>query len=78
MPDTDLSTDVDARLWYDAGALNEDFEGDSVALGVERTDRDEVALHLFIDGRGSLCSYYFTREQAVDLATRLLASSRLR
>lgn len=49
-------------------------------LEVERdeTNPDRIALHTFVDDRGSVTSYYVDRDSAIRLAHALLGASLLR
>lgn len=75
---TDLR--VDATLWLQPEDLDQlrggGFEGEKIDLEVERTDRNEVAFHTFIDGKGSYLSIYLNREDAIEVARRLLNEAR--
>lgn len=53
---------VPAALWTDG--LDE-HEGQQVTLQVERSEPNEISIHTFIDGRGSMVSLYFDRESAL-------------
>lgn len=79
----ETDTRVTTRLWVDGESFMEngeilEYEGTEVSLDVERSDVNEVAIHLMIDGAGSKCSYYFDREEAADLAAALLKARALR
>jgi hypothetical protein len=63
-----------ARLWTDG---LDGMEDRRVAIEVECEGYDhEVALHTFIDGKGSKASLYFSRDQAREMAERFLRAAR--
>lgn len=61
----------DAGMWE---------EGRTAMVEVERDESDpgRVTLHTMVDGRGSVTSYYFDREDAIRLANALLDAVVLR
>lgn len=66
---------VPAALWTEG--LGE-AEAKQVVLEAERgEDHDEISLHTFIDGRGSMCSFYLSRENAIRLASDILRAVEL-
>jgi hypothetical protein len=70
---------VDARLWLtasDLGLTGDDLDLEDINLEIERTDRNEVAFHTFIDGEGSKVSIYVNREDAIEIARQLLNQAR--
>lgn len=73
MTDTDLRT---ASILWTEGL--DGFEGEQIYVEIERSDVDEIALHTFIDGRGSMASIYWTRERAIEMARQLLNAAALR
>ena len=61
---------IEAELWMDSLA---ETEAKLVELEVERPDPgSKIAIHTFIDGKGSMVSYYLHPEQAIALARDLL------
>lgn len=73
MPDT---RKIDATLWA-PNLEGEEWEGERITAEAERTDTNEVAIHTFIDDRGSVVSIYFNRESAIDFATTILEKCRV-
>lgn len=70
---TITETRTDARLWTQLDDFEKQaYEGDNVNLEVEADSLNRVLLHTFIEGRGSLVSFEFNREDAITLATKLL------
>lgn len=73
-----VDTRITAALWLTAGDFEEDHEDTKVMVEVERDEPNEISLHTFIDGRGSLITYTFDREEALNLAAQILNAVRLR
>jgi predicted dithiol-disulfide oxidoreductase (DUF899 family) len=75
---TEQATDlrVAATVWTEGV---ESTEGEVSYVEVERTDVDEIALHMFDhDGQGSIFSTYWSRERAIEIARQLLNAAALR
>lgn len=74
---------IKITIWAEAHEDDQDIaaypiEGDAFSIDVERTDTDEIAIHHYQDGYGSVLSDYLSRESAIELARRLLNEAKLR
>lgn len=66
---------IRTEFWSDTVG-DADYEGVTAFVEVEREDDEpRVALRTFVDGRGSVTSYYLSRDDAVALARDLLSAS---
>lgn len=72
-----MTSRTDATLWMDGQEGLETYEGNPIMVEAARTDVDEVAIHTFYEGRGSVVSIYFSRERAIEFATALLNESKV-
>lgn len=66
---TETQTKIKAEFWG-----QEVEEGKLADVEIERDENDagRIALHTFVDGHGSVTSYYFDREAALVLARNIL------
>ena len=76
---TDTKTTVKALFWSGTDGEAE-YENAAADLELERDEDNPsmIALHTFVDGRGSVTSYYIDREQAIRLAHALLSEAMIR
>lgn len=71
----DTNQQVPAALWTEG---LESYEDKPVLLEVEwDEDPNRISFHTFIDGQGSMCSFYLNREDAIRLAASLLRTIEL-
>lgn len=70
-----MPTKVWAEFWPDDAAA-----GVRATVEVTRDEYDpgKVAISTYVDGRGSVTSYYLDREAAISLARELLSAAALR
>lgn len=74
---TDLATRVPTRLWVEDITEAGDVQDVTAHVEIEQTEPNEYALHTFVDGKGSLVSFYFDRESVLSLAARILKEAAL-
>jgi hypothetical protein len=70
----DGSKSIASQLWTDG---LESHEAQAVRMEVDADAPTQIALHTYLNDEGSVCSFYFDREAAVELAAELLRMVRL-
>lgn len=76
--DTTTKPEITAEFWSGTDG-NAEHEGTRVDLEIERDEGDSsrVSIHTFLNGEGSITSYYVDREHAIRLAHALLGAAML-